>query len=571
MSVKSFLAFLLTISMLTACKQQQQGTETDTLGLIAENAMVVSAYPDASNIGKAILEKGGNAFDAMVATELALAVVHPKAGNIGGGGFLVYRLKDGTTGSLDYREQAPLAAHKDMYLDSIGNVIPGLSEKGVMSVGVPGTVAGIITAHEKFGKLPLSELVTPAIALCENGYELTKYHAKYLNDFQEQLKAHTRYDHEYIAKDNPFQAGQIIKRPELAKTLKRIKENGRAGFYEGETAQLIVDEMLAQGGIITLEDLKTYSPKWRNPIRFKYKDYNVISMAPPSSGGVCLAQIMKMVTHHPLRDYGFHTTEAIQIMVEAERRAYADRAEFLGDPDFFEVPLDTLLDDTYLKNRMQDVTLEKATKSSDISHGNITMQQESMETTHYSIVDSEGNAISVTTTLNSNFGSKVMVKGAGFFLNNEMDDFSVKPGVPNLYGLVGNEANSIAPKKRMLSSMTPTIVEKDGKLFMVVGTPGGSTIITSVFQTIINVVEYDMGMQEAVDAPRFHHQWLPDVIAFEPNSFPEELLKELQSKGYEINEERMPIIGKVDAILVLPDGTLEGGADPRGDDYASGY
>lgn len=570
MSVKSFLAFLLTISMLTACKQQQ-GTETDTLGLIAENAMVVSAYPDASNIGKAILEKGGNAFDAMVATELALAVVHPKAGNIGGGGFLVYRLKDGTTGSLDYREQAPLAAHKDMYLDSIGNVIPGLSEKGVMSVGVPGTVAGIITAHEKFGKLPLSELVTPAIALCENGYELTKYHAKYLNDFQEQLKAHTRYDHEYIAKDNPFQAGQVIKRPELAKTLKRIKENGRAGFYEGETAQLIVDEMLAQGGIITLEDLKTYSPKWRNPIRFKYKDYNVISMAPPSSGGVCLAQIMKMVTHHPLRDYGFHTTEAIQIMVEAERRAYADRAEFLGDPDFFEVPLDTLLDDTYLKNRMQDVTLEKATKSSDISHGNITMQQESMETTHYSIVDSEGNAISVTTTLNSNFGSKVMVKGAGFFLNNEMDDFSVKPGVPNLYGLVGNEANSIAPKKRMLSSMTPTIVEKDGKLFMVVGTPGGSTIITSVFQTIINVVEYDMGMQEAVDAPRFHHQWLPDVIAFEPNSFPEELLKELQSKGYEINEERMPIIGKVDAILVLPDGTLEGGADPRGDDYASGY
>lgn len=560
------LIAILSIFILTSCESDSKSR----VGLITPKAMVVSAYPEASAIGSKILEQGGNAFDAMVATELALAVVHPKAGNIGGGGFMIYRLANGTKGALDYREQAPAKAHKDMYLDSLGNVIPGLSEKGGLAVGIPGTIDGILKAHAKFGTLPLHDIITPAIQLAANGYHLTEYHAQYLNDYQDQLRPYARYQHEYLS-DTPFVKGQLIKRPELAATLTRIKDSGRAGFYRGKTADLIVEELQAQGGIITHQDLQEYNAQWRNPIQIGYKDYNVVSMSPPSSGGVCLGQLLKMVEGQPLKDYGFHSLKAIQTMVEAERRAYADRAEFLGDPDFVNNPIEALLDEDYLKERMRDFSLEKASSSAMIKHGNIQLAYESPETTHYSIVDAYGNAVSATTTLNTNFGSKIMVKDGGFFLNNEMDDFSAKPGVPNHYGLVGNEANSIAPKKRMLSSMTPTIVEKDGKLFMVLGTPGGSTIITSVFQTILNVVEYDMGMQAAVDAPRFHHQWLPDNIKFEPNGFSKELFTELKTKGYIIDESKSPIIGKVDAVLVLPDGSLEGGADPRGDDTAVGF
>lgn len=559
--------FLLLITLLCSnCSDKNHSVK----GLITKEAMVVSAYPNASEIGKNILHKGGNAFDAMVATELTLAVVHPKAGNIGGGGFMVFRLKDGTTGSLDYREQAPNKATKNMYLDSIGNVIPNLSEKGGLAVGVPGTVNGILKAHKRFGKLPLEEVINPAILLARNGYILTTYHAEYLNKYQSDLKELAREKHEYLS-EIPFKKGQLIKRPELAETLTRIKDFGIAGFYEGKTADFIVDEINAQGGIITHQDLKEYEAKWRKPLETNYKDYKIISMSPPSSGGICLAQLLKMVENKPLKKYGFHSPEAIQTIVEAERRAYADRAEFLGDPDFVNIPIDSLLNTEYLTDRMNTFSLEKATKSSDIKHGNISFSYESPETTHYSIVDKYGNAVSATTTLNTNFGSKIMVKGGGFFLNNEMDDFSSKPGVPNHYGLVGNTANSIKPKKRMLSSMTPTIVEKDGALFMVVGTPGGSTIITSVFQTILNVVEYDMSMQEAVNASRFHHQWLPDNIKFEPKGFSEKLINNLKSKEYQIDESKAPIIGKVDAILVLPNGNLEGGADPRGDDVAKGY
>ncbi|OYX13410.1 MAG: gamma-glutamyltransferase [Algoriphagus sp. 32-45-6] len=349
-----------------------------------------------------------------------------------------------------------------------------------------------------------------------------------------------------------------------------MAQNGRDEFYKGETAKILAKHLQVKGGIITEEDLANYEAIWREPIVFPYRDLKIISMAPPSSGGITLAQILKMLEPYDLQKLGHHSPEYIQLLVEAERRAYADRNFYLGDPDFVQIPVDKLFDSDYLKSRMETFNWEKATKSEDIAAGKIEFA-ESMETTHYSIVDAAGNAVSVTTTLNGAYGSKLYVDELGFFMNNEMDDFSAKPGTPNMFGLIGAEANSIAPGKRMLSSMTPTIVEKNGKLFMVVGTPGGSTIITSVLQTILNVAEFDMGMQEAVESPRFHHQWLPDLVNFEPKAFDSTLIQTLKSRGYLINEANSPIIGKVDAILVLPDGKLEGGADPRGDDMAVGF
>ncbi|HAT77641.1 MAG TPA: gamma-glutamyltransferase, partial [Flavobacterium sp.] len=524
-------------------------------GLVTQKAMVVSAREEASKIGVEIMKNGGNAFDAMVATELALAVSFPFAGNIGGGGFMVYRKANGEIGALDYREKAPLAATKNMYLDASGDVIPNLSVDGALAIGVPGTIAGIFAVHEKLGKISMEEIMKPVIALAKKGVVVTQKQEKmqqnYRNDIIKISGAKT-----LLAQN--FKTGDTIKYLALAETLNRIMKNGKEEFYKGETAEKIVSFIKKNGGIITLEDLSKYEAKWRTPISFKYKNLKVISMSPPSSGGITLQQMMKMIEPFPVAKYGHNSEKAIQLMTEAERRAYADRNYFLGDPDFVKIPEKELLSKYYIKSRMKTFDWNKATLSSEVSYGAIATS-ESDETTHYSIIDTEGNAVSVTTTLNGAYGSKLFSDELGFFFNNEMDDFSAKAGSPNSYGLVGAKANSIAPEKRMLSSMTPTIVENNGKLFMVLGTPGGSTIITSVFQTILNVYEYKMSMQEAVNAPRFHHQWLPDEVVFEPNSFSNITLENLKLKGYIINQKNTPILGKVDAILVLPNGKLEGG------------
>ena len=567
--IKKIFSVLTAVVLLASCQNPPAKKQPDPeKGVLAPHAMVVSAKEEASQIGLAILKKGGNAFDAMIATELALAVAYPNAGNIGGGGFMVYRLGSGERGALDYREKAPAKAHRDMYLDKNGKVIADKSTLGALAVGVPGTIAGIFEVYQKFGSLPIGELIQPAIDLARKGVLITELQANfYMNKNVELIKQANNYVTPF---ENGWKAGQRFKYEELAQTLERIRDNGSYEFYNGETAKRIVSYVQELGGILSLDDLRNYRAQWRKPITFTYKDYTISSMPLPSSGGICLAQILKSVEPYNIGQYPHNGEQYIQLLVEAERRAYADRAYYMGDADFVKVPTQQLLSPDYLKERMSSFSWDKASKSTEIAHGKI-VGYESDETTHYSIVDRFGNAVAVTTTLNTNYGSKVYVKGGGFFLNNQMDDFSIKPGEPNTYGLVGSEKNAIAPNKRMLSSMSPTIIEKEGKLFMVIGTPGGSTIITSVLQCFLNVAEYGMTMQQSVSKPRFHHQWLPDDVMYEPKGFAPEVIAHLKAKGYKPREENFVIIGKVDAILVQPDGTLEGGADPRGDDTAVGY
>ena len=555
---------LLVLFSFVSCDTKNQSIQR---GVTADKGMVVSAHPEASQIGIEILQKGGNAIDAAIAVEFALAVCYPTAGNIGGGGFMVIRLNDGTTDAIDYRETAPLKANRDMFLDGEGNVIENSSLTSHLAVGTPGTVDGMINVHTKYGSLPFVELIQPAIDKAEKGFPITQMQATQFNNLREEFLRLNPVAPAFV-KDTEWKAGDMLIQSDLAKTLILIRDNGREGFYSGETADRIVGEMKRGNGLISYEDLQNYSSFWREPVKGTYKDYSVVSIGPPSSGGVALLQLLKMVEPYDINNSGWQTAETIHLMTEAERRVYADRSEYLGDPDFYNVPLNNLLSSKYLAERMNDFNPELATPSSKVYPGDL-IYGESMETTHYSVVDKDRNAVAATTTINNSYGSRIVVEGAGFILNNEMDDFSIKPGFPNMYGLIGGEANSIEPGKRMLSSMTPSILFKDDKLFMVVGSPGGSTIITSVFQTILNVIEHQMGMQEAVSAARFHHQWFPDEIVYEINGVDSLVIQSLEKRGH--NLKTRSSIGRVDAILVMPNGKLEGGADPRGDDNARGH
>ena len=563
-----------------SCNPQQKTTGTPaaidpykystTKKLIADNGAVVSAHPLASKVGVEILKQGGNAIDAAIATHLALAVVYPNAGNLGGGGFMVARLSSGELVALDFREMAPGAAHRDMYVDADGTARTDKSQDGHLSGGVPGSVAGLFAAH-KYAKLPFEQLIRPAIELAEKGFTISDREAASLNALQEDLRKLNTIMPVFV-KANPmaigWKAGDTLVQTDLANTLKRIQQKGAAGFYEGETARLIVEEMKRGGGIISYEDLKNYKAKFRAPHVFNYKGYKIAGMPMPSSGGLLVNQMMKMIEDRNIGAMGFQSVQAVQLMTEAERRAFADRAEYMGDADFYKVPVSMLSNDVYLQERMKSYNPGKATPSSEVKPGTL-LRSESEETTHYSVIDKEGNAVAITTTLNNSYGSRTVVGGAGFFLNDEMDDFSIKPGVPNMYGALGGDANAIQPGKRMLSSMTPTIVLKDDKPIIVVGTPGGTTIPTQIFQTLVNILEFNMSTEDAVYKPKFHHQWLPDELMIE-KGFPPAVKEALQKMGYHFSRERRGI-GRTEIIRVLPNGKFEAVADNRGDDAAEGY
>lgn len=544
-----------------------QGSFAQLKSLEFDHGAVVTAHPLASDVGVDVLKKGGNAVDAAIAVQFALAVVYPNAGNIGGGGFMVYRGADGEVNALDFREKAPAGADKDMYLDEHGNAITDLSLYGQLASGVPGSVAGMAEAYQKYGSLTWAELLAPAVKLAKEGFAITAMQAKEFNSHKEDFQKWNPKG-AAIVKEGIWSAGDVFVQKELAQTLERIAKKGRDGFYKGKVAKLLVKEMRRGNGVMSKQDLAEYKAVWRTPVEANYRGHKVISMPPPSSGGAALISLLQSVEPYPLGKWGFQSDSAVRLIVEAERLVYADRATHLGDPDFHQVPLEFLTNEEFNKSRISKVDLSKATPSTSVSATKFP-GYESEETTHFSIVDKEGNAVSLTTTLNGSYGAFVWVDGAGFLLNNEMDDFSVKPGVPNLYGLVGGKANAIAPHKRMLSSMTPTIVEKDNKLFMVVGTPGGSTIITSVFQTILNVIDFGMDAQESVSAKRFHHQWLPDQIDVEEGAISPSVRASLEKDGYKIAPRGN--IGRVENILVLPNGKLQTGADHRGDDVARGY
>ena len=554
---KTLLVILL--SLLFSCKNYNNENHY-------KNFAIVTAKYEATKAGHKILKMGGNAFDAMIATDLALSVVYPNAGNLGGGGFMVYRTSNSQYGSIDYREKAPLLSSENMYLDKNGNIIKNLSREGSLSIGVPGTVAGLFEVYEKFGTLPLDSIFKPALELAKDGFKLTKKQADLFNSSKSKILINS--DSLSLFNKN-FKKDMIFSNDKLYKTLKYLLKNGVEGFYDGDISKEIINYVSKKGGILTKEDFLLYKPVWRQPFIFEFDDLKIITMGLPSSGGIVLSQILKSIELISLDNYKTRDINYIKTLIELEKISFADRSRFLGDPDFYDTNIiNSLVSTDYLNKRIKSIDFSNPKPSSEIYPGNISFK-ESNETTHYSILDSFGNAVSVTTTLNSNFGSKIIIPSLGFFMNNEMDDFSIKTGSPNIYGLIGGKVNSVQPQKRMLSSMTPTIIEKDGKLSMILGSPGGPTIITSVLQTILNVYLFNDNLKEAVDHPRFHHLWLPDKIYFEEGAFKQTIIDSLKILGYNFNS-KTSSIGRVDAIYIDQNKKIYAAADPRGDDYASG-
>ena len=528
-----------------------------------QKAAVTSAHPLASMVGAAIMKDGGNAYDAAIAVQFTLAVVYPAAGNIGGGGFLLSRNKEGVLMGIDFREAAPSKAHRDMYLDENGNPIDGMSRLGASASGIPGSVAGMFSTLP-FAKMTMKQLLQPAYELAANGFVITESEARSLNAERKNFTTHSAQASAFTRKEN-WKAGDTLYQPELAATILRIQQKGKAGFYEGETADLIVKEMKNSKGVISLEDLKNYNPKFRKPIEFDYRGHHIISFAPPSSGGILIAQMMQMIAPYPVSVMGANSFESVSLMVEAQRRAYADRAEHMGDPDYWKVPTTTLTSNAYAQDRMKDYQAGVAGNSKNIQAG---VAKESEQTTHFSIIDEAGNMVAVTTTLNGSYGNKTIVGGAGFLLNNEMDDFSIKPGVPNMYGALGGEANAIQPGKRMLSSMTPTLVTKNNQPYITIGTPGGTTIPNQVYEGLVNIIDHKMSLKAAIDAPRFHHQHIPDNLSVEAD-FPEKTINTLKEKGYIVN--KRGAFGRMDGVMILPNGNRVAAGDKRGDDSVAGY
>ncbi|RJP21689.1 MAG: gamma-glutamyltransferase [Candidatus Omnitrophota bacterium] len=557
---RSFLGFIVLSSFSSFCF-------ADFKPVYAKHGMVVSAEDHATRVGVDILERGGNAFDAATAVGFALAVTYPSAGNIGGGGFMIALRGKEEPIFLDFREKAPQAAARDMFLDADGNVIDGLSLRSMLAVGVPGTVDGLLRIQEDYGKLSRREVMEPAIRLAEEGFPVSFSLAGSLQGKKTQ-ELLTRFDSTrtiFYPDDQPLAAGSILLQADLAKTLRLIREKGAQGFYEGETADRFVQFMKKQGGIITQDDLKNYKSIYRTPFIFCYKNYELITPAAPSSGGVTLAQILKLIEPFPLQTMGYHSANAIQKIIEAERLAFADRNYFLGDPDFVHVPDRELISPRYIESRRKRMPKANAGKSDKVNHGSM----ESPETTHYCVVDQDRNVVAITYTLNGSYGVGAVVEGAGFLLNNEMDDFSAKPGAPNMFGLTGAEANAVAPGKRMLSSMTPTIVLKDGLFAFTIGSPGGATIITTNVQVFLNIAEFGMNIREAIDARRFHHQWLPDMVDYEPFAFSPDTFEKLIRKGYPLK--RTNSIGLAEGIQAMKGGLLAGYSDGRGTGSARGY